>query len=401
MKNLTKGVKWYLFFLVILSFVFGRGFYLLLILTVIYTVVYSVTFRKYLLKLRTQINTHTIHQNDIFSLSYQLNFGFKLPVLVSVNISFPHYIVLNQGEKNIKVFSRNQKMEKVILCKGNKRGTYSVGKFIVDISDPLGFFKLEKLLIDAKKIFVFPFLIPIEKLKIHLSEPIEGIKAKYQLNRDYTYVAGVRDYTFEDPVSMIHWKQSAHKGKLSVKEFDFSASKKIVIALNLFGKNTAFEDYASAIAASICYYAFKFHLPFGVIIGSKDILYSGVGNSEFHLAQVFKDLSMTHKETLSTEKFLSKINHYVPFGAELFYIDKDVDFKAMLAIMGIKPFLAKINVVLLPDNIFVLPSEKPPMYFFKETEYLKVLKNSKEALAKEGINVYPILGKDYLSLLEA
>ncbi len=84
----------------------------------------------------------------------------------------------------------------------------------------------------------------------------------------------------------------------------------------------------------------------------------------------------------------------------MFYIEKDISEEVMLSLMKIKPFVSRLNIVLLPDNTFVLPHEKPPRYYFKEAYYLTVLGHSKEALAKEGIYVYPILGKDYANKLE-
>jgi uncharacterized protein (DUF58 family) len=401
-KNLSRRAKNYFFILILCALIFGQVFYLLLAAYIIYFFVYKNSIDRVNISLKTNISSFTFRQRDSFTFSYSLKFDSQLPQLFLLNFMFPFYIVPVEGKKKEKVFARNSEFIYTFKCKANKRGIYEIGTLEAITYDPLGLFIKKQVFSDYKKIFVFPFLVPFEKLKIYLSEPIEGLKAKYKINRDYSYVAGVRDYTEDDPVSRIHWKQTAHKGSLLVKEFDFSASKKIIVSVNFYGrsKNTSFEDYSTSIAASICYYAFRNHLPFGVIVNFSGIERSDVKAGEFHLMNVFKMLSLRINNPFPTSDFIKQMSLLIPFGSELFYIDRDLTKDLMLEIIKLKHFASKINIILLPDNTFVLPNEKPPRYFFKESMYMKLLGQSADSLAKEGIFVYPILGKDYASMIE-
>ncbi len=398
---MTKEAKVLAIVLVFFSLVFGSVFYLITALFFSYLIAYGLSVRRGEVYLKTDVDTHTIKQHDYVNFLYILKVSFSLPVVCFIELNSPYYFVPAEGDKEKRIFVRSQTITGKIRYVGNRRGVYDVGGFTLHISDPLGFFKRKINVQSKKRVYVFPFIVPFDKLNIYLSEPLSGIKAKYQINSDYTSIAGVRDYIPGDPLSMIHWKQTAHRNKLTVKELDFTASKRILIVMNLYKKNLQFQDSASAIAASIANYSISHHLPVGLIVNGTPAESSPLNESSFHLMKLFKSLSFADSEGAEpTEKFLRTLPSKIPFGVEVFFIDKDITQNTMLSLMKIKPFVSRLNIVLLPDSTFVLPHEKPPRYYFKEAYYLTVLGHSKEALAKEGIFVYPILGKDYASKLE-
>jgi len=374
----------------------------LFIAYVVYALVYYYFIKRGSIELKTHVDNYTLRQRDILHLKFSFHLHFSIPYLFSVSIKTPDYLVPASNRLNIEAFRAKFDLENEILLKANRRGQYEVGEFDLIVSDLFGVVHREQKVSDVKKIFVFSLLVPFEKLKIHLSEPLEGLKAKYVLNPDYSYIAGARDYNENDPVSLIHWNQTAHRGRLTVKEFDFSASKRLIIIINLDSKSLKFQDYATSLAASICYYAQKFHLPFGVIINSKELIITKIGRSDLHLMETFKTLSMTGDDEigLKEEDFISRITDRIPFGAEVFYVDKTLSPYFKLKIMDLKKNASKLNIVLLPDETFLLPQEKPPRYYFREPYYFKVFGQSRDELAKEGIYVYQILGKDYSSMME-
>jgi uncharacterized protein (DUF58 family) len=398
---LTKGFKGLLIVLAILALLLGGISYVVLGLALLYAFFYGIAIRKGKATLKTDVNTYTIKQKDKLTFLYEMDVDFALPFVFQISLASPYYFVPVEGEKNKKIFVRKEHLKGVIRYSGNRRGVYKIGTFDINISDPLGFFKRKIRIKDEKEIYVFPYIVPFERLNIYLSDPISGLKAKYQLNMDYTSIAGVRDYTTNDALSMIHWKQTAHRNKLMVKELDFTASKRIEIVVNLYKKKLQFQDSACAIAASIANYANEHHLPFGLIVNGGSGVNLKIGKGDFHLVQLFKSLAMADDSNAEeTVSFIQKLPMKVEFGGEVFFIDQDINEASMLSLMKVKYFLSRLNIVLLPDGTFVLPHEKPPHYYFKEAYYMTVLGRSKEALAKEGIFVYPILGKDYARKLE-
>ena len=398
---MTKEAKILAVILISFSLFFGRVFYIITLLLFVYLLLYELSMKNGTVVLKTDVDTHTIKQYDYVNFLYDLKMKFTLPMVCFITLESPYYFVPAEGEREKRIFASSGRITGKIRYVGNRRGVYDVGSFALHINDPLGFFKRKINVYDKKRVYVFPFIVPFDKLNIYLSEPLSGIKAKYQINSDYTSIAGVRDYIQGDPLSMIHWKQTAHRNKLTVKELDFTASKRILIVLNLYKKNLQFQDSAAAIAASIANYSISRHLPVGLIVNGTPPEDLPLGENSFHLMKLFKLLALASDEdAVSIEKFLRTLSSKLPFGVEIFFIDKDITRDTMLSLMRIKPFVSRLNIVLLPDSTFVLPHEKPPRYYFKEDYYLTVLGYSKEALAKEGIFVYPILGKDYASKLE-
>ncbi len=384
-----------------ITLILGGISYIITGIFVLYLFIYGVNIKRGSVSLKADVDTYTLRQKDSMDFKYALNVVFKIPFLFFVSLISPYYFVPATGEKEKRFFASDRKLLGTIKYVGNRRGVYVIGEFAIHISDPLGFFKRKIIVQDEKKIYVFPYVVPFEKLNIYLSEPTSGIKAKYQLNLDYTSIAGIRDYTTNDPLSMIHWKQTAHRDKLTVKELDFTASKRIQIVIDYYKKSTQFQDAASAIAASVANYTTQHHLPVGLITNGMPMENIAIGKGEFHLMQLFKTLALANnKKSEESVLFLKKLSLHLKFGSEIFFLEKDLTEKLMIELLKLKHYISRLNIVLLPDNTFVLPQEKPPRYYFKEAYYLTVLGRSKEALAKDGIFVYPILGKDYASKLE-
>ncbi len=396
-----KEAKILIGILAFLVLVLGGISYIIFTAFVAYLLLYSLYIKKGKASLQVDVDSYTIRQRNRIKFKYNLFVRFKLPFIFSIYLESPYYFVPAKGEKEKRILGTERVISGIIEYVGNRRGVYKIGKFSIVITDPLGFVKRKISVIDEKTVYVFPYVVPFERLNIYLSEPISGIKAKYQLNMDYTSIAGVRDYSTNDPLSMIHWKQTAHRNKLTVKELDFTASKRIQIIVDYYKKSLQFQDSSSAIAASIANYATYHHLPVGFISNGMPKKHVEIGKGEFHLMQLFKALALANSEnSVETEKFLKILPKYLDFGSELFFIERDITEKIMLLLLKIKPYVSRLNIILLPDDTFVLPHEKPPRYYFKEAYYLTVLGHSKEALAREGIFVYPILGKDYANKLE-
>lgn len=400
MKFLKKNSRLFIISSLLLMLFFGRAFYIFFFLVLFYVILYAVAFNKVKVSLTTSISTYTLTLNSRFTMSYTLSAFSFLPMKYTYEVMLPFYVVEVSSSKTATKFLRALSVQKTIVCKSNRRGTYEVGTIELSLHDPFALFSRTITIKDLKKIFVFPNLVPIERLGIRLTDPFEGKKAKFRINFDYSYVASVRDYTEHDPVSLIHWKQTAHRGKIQVKEFDFSASKKIFLVLNYFGKSIKFQDYASSVAASIIHYANRNHLPFGTIINSKPVSFLSAKTGEFHMLQNFKLLSEEFLDSIPTLEFIKQINKYVDFGSEVFYIDKEIDFEILKEMLKMNSYISKLNVILLVDETFVFPREKPPHYYFKEPESIRKILEVKEVLERERIYVYPIFGKDYLRLLE-
>jgi uncharacterized protein (DUF58 family) len=142
-----------------------------------------------------------------------------------------------------------------------RRGLYDMGKLVVKMTDPLGFFTIKEKIIDSKSITVFPTSIDLPFFQVLPRQEIGPSKRRWFTSEPGTNAARVRDYLSGDSLRNIHWHTTAHTGNLMVKEYDperaVIAYKDIWVVLDMletahFGKgdeNT--EEYAVSIAASL------------------------------------------------------------------------------------------------------------------------------------------------------
>jgi uncharacterized protein (DUF58 family) len=145
------------------------------------------------------------------------------------------------------------------ICR--RRGLYDMGKLMVKMSDPLGFFSVKERIFDSKSITVFPTTINLPYFQVLPRQEVGTSKRRWFTSESGTNAARVRDYLSGDSFRNIHWHTTAHTGNLMVKEFDPDLAnysyKDIWIVLDMLegshcgeGDDTT-EEYAIQIAASL------------------------------------------------------------------------------------------------------------------------------------------------------
>jgi uncharacterized protein (DUF58 family) len=145
------------------------------------------------------------------------------------------------------------------ICR--QRGLYDMGKLVVKINDPLGFFSVKQKILDSKSIVVYPNAFDLPFFQVVPQREIGVSKRRWFTSESGTNAARVRDYISGDSFRNIHWHTTAHTGNLMVKEFDPDLAnysyKDIWIVLDMlntshFGKEQeTTEEYAISIAASL------------------------------------------------------------------------------------------------------------------------------------------------------
>ncbi|MFQ5933483.1 MAG: DUF58 domain-containing protein [Dehalococcoidia bacterium] len=140
-------------------------------------------------------------------------------------------------------------------CK--QRGKFNLGRVGVVSSDPLGLFRIKRVLGEPTPFLVYPAMADLPNLSLPVSE-LPGEAAMRQFTRVATPSAsGLRDYAPGDTLNQIHWKSTARMGKLMVKEFDLEQSTKLWLVLDMqrgvqageAAEST--EEYGTTVAASV------------------------------------------------------------------------------------------------------------------------------------------------------
>ncbi len=158
------------------------------------------------------------------------------------------------------------------------RGEFELGPMTIISGDPFGFYSTPRRIDAAESIIVYPRILPLSNFILPTSLMSGGEAQQHLTQNITTNAAGVRDYVPGDSINRIHWKSTARRNKLIVKEFeidpmidlwmfvDFSAESLAEEAgLRRFGETGSVipmnnqippstEEYTVVIAASLAQY---------------------------------------------------------------------------------------------------------------------------------------------------
>ncbi|TVR22251.1 MAG: DUF58 domain-containing protein [Anaerolineaceae bacterium] len=100
------------------------------------------------------------------------------------------------------------------------RGEFRLGPMLVSSGDPFGLFTLTRTIPATSRMIVYPRMIQLNKLELPMGMLSGGESQRRRTHYVTTNAAGVRDYAPGDSFNRIHWRTSARKERLVVKEFE-------------------------------------------------------------------------------------------------------------------------------------------------------------------------------------
>lgn len=173
-------------------------------------------------------------------------------------------------------FDSRSIMEK-FKCK--YRGYYMFGPVNVSISDIFGLFTWRKQIRCSGSLSVYPRVTVLERFSTKPMQLFGTVSTKQNANEDYSSISDIRKYYPGDSFKKIHWKVSARKGSLYVKNFEMSGSAEAYIFLNLFRNDyneiyrADIEEKAVECAASIVHYMLMNNINTGMYSNGRNISY--------------------------------------------------------------------------------------------------------------------------------
>lgn len=115
-----------------------------------------------------------------------------------------------------------------------QRGSFALGPTVIGSGDPFGFFSKSREIPAEKSLIVLPYMVRLN----HFPGPagkLPGGRALRKKSLEVTpYAAGVREYNPGDPLSRIHWRTTARKDRLMVKEFEQDPHADVWIMLDSY-----------------------------------------------------------------------------------------------------------------------------------------------------------------------
>lgn len=152
------------------------------------------------------------------------------------------------------------------------RGVYPVGVEEMEVTDFLGLFQRTMRPQSILTVTVYPEQDETFLLSLH-NEPQNASLTTDLFSEDYTSVADVRKYSTSDSLRKIHWKLSARRGELMVKNFNAYQPDRTVLLLDARPlplsrrEQAAFEDRMISYLATAVDYCIQGRLPAELLYG--------------------------------------------------------------------------------------------------------------------------------------
>lgn len=100
------------------------------------------------------------------------------------------------------------------------RGEFQLGPMTIISGDPFGLFAPPRRIPASERIIVYPATVPISQFRLPMGMISGGEPQRYLSHNITTNASGVRDYVPGDSINRVHWKSTARRNQLIVKEFE-------------------------------------------------------------------------------------------------------------------------------------------------------------------------------------
>lgn len=161
--------------------------------------------------------------------------------------------------KSVAAIRGRQRLSRKRKVSMPERGHYIFPGATVSSGDFLGLEMKSRKLVQAEELIIYPR----REESPELEAVLDGFYGDYAVRRflieDPILVRGFHDYTGAEPQRAISWTQSARRGSLMVKEYDYTQDLSATVLLNVYDPNFArveidLLETTYRIARSVCEY---------------------------------------------------------------------------------------------------------------------------------------------------
>ena len=144
----------------------------------------------------------------------------------------------------------NDEHEELFSIPTRHRGVIPVGPVRTVQADPVGLIRRTQVFSEPMELFVHPQLVPVEVAAIGFLKDVEGITTANLSSSDVSFHA-LRDYVPGDDRRSVHWRATAHTGRLMVRQFEETMRAHLLLALsNLRSDYASEDDFETAVSVT-------------------------------------------------------------------------------------------------------------------------------------------------------
>ncbi len=114
-----------------------------------------------------------------------------------------------------------------------RRGEFTLGPMTIVSGDPFGLFQFPRKIAAVNRIIVYPPTVQIHRFATPMGTLSGGEAVRRRAHFVTTNASGVREYQPGDSFNRIHWRSTARRNRLVVKEFELDPLADVWIFLDL------------------------------------------------------------------------------------------------------------------------------------------------------------------------
>ncbi|MFA6716527.1 MAG: DUF58 domain-containing protein [Victivallaceae bacterium] len=164
------------------------------------------------------------------------SFYYRQSIIVREKCGFTENQVFNYAVPPMKPHERLQIDRQIPAM---KRGFFKLSRISLLSGDPAGLFKRRRVFNIPGEVMIYPKIINLSNLPIRFKRRIMPAPTGRLLGVAGQGLSffGIREYRSTDEMRFIHWKATAAKGRLMVKEFEANTLDRVIILLDSYHKS--------------------------------------------------------------------------------------------------------------------------------------------------------------------
>lgn len=264
---------------------------------------------------------------------------------------------ITKDEGRITLFSISPTGREAVTTniKAKYRGMHLIGPVDVEVSDALGIFKFRRRVYSDTLIKIYPRVYNLLNFNLKSMQAYGTVTTKQKTYEDNTSVSDIRKYYPGDSIKKVHWKISAKKGGIYVKNYEMTGSALTYVFLDFkqdsfIGINAIeLEERAVEASASIVYYMLKNSVSVEMFVNSSRP-YSCKGRELKEISK-FLDILCEVKPNGSRRmaEVLSKRVRLINRGASIIIVTGELTEEDLLAYCQIKEYGYDIILIYVSD----------------------------------------------------
>jgi uncharacterized protein (DUF58 family) len=244
-----------------------------------------------------------------------------------------------------------------------RRGLFTLGPWSLHVSDPFGFFSISFEHDEKEAIVVYPPVVDLPQITLPRGLISGPSRARRQTTEATIDASHTRYYRPRDPLRIIHWPSTAHRGALIVRDPDTEISGDMWIVLDLDRNvqagegDESTEEYGIILAASLADRTLRQNRAVGLVAHGVSLAYVPPGRGKGQMWRILQALAVVKAGgTRSLSEVLHHLRQSLGQGTSVLVITSSSASDWVDALMPLTRSRIAPTVVLLDQASFVRPS---------------------------------------------